>query len=76
MIKLSLTLKSIDPPSRKGYLLTEIKKGNKSIKKMRNSNSDLPYYWGIKMPFQRKCETEGASDLVYLYHLCIDSKDM
>lgn len=37
MIKLSLTLKLTDPPLRKPFLLDEIKKGNKSIKKMRNS---------------------------------------
>jgi hypothetical protein len=32
---------------------------------MRNINRELPYYWGIIIPFAREHETKDASNLVY-----------
>lgn len=46
---------------------------------MRNINRDLPYYWGIIIPFARDHETKAASNLVTLFkitqivHICEES---
>ena len=72
MIKLSLTLKLMEPDLRKPHLLNEIKKANKIIKKIRASHPDLPYYWGISIPFQRRFEHEEASNLVIISTITLD----
>ena len=68
MIKLSLTLKLMEPDLRKPHLLNEIKKANKIIKKIRATHPELPYYWGISIPFQRRFEHEEASNLVLIFN--------
>ncbi|CAD8071395.1 unnamed protein product [Paramecium sonneborni] len=64
LIKLSLSLKQIEPPERNQYLFKEIKSTNKALKRLRNQYSDIPYYWGAMLPFQRKYEGQNPSNLI------------
>ncbi|CAD8157673.1 unnamed protein product [Paramecium pentaurelia] len=64
LIKLSLTLKLIDPSERKQFLFKEIKNTNKALKRLRNQYSEIPYYWGTMLPFQRKYEGQDPSNLI------------